>query len=118
MVSAMIAAKTAKVSQRCCAGTAASESAYAGAANVQNAAHAPRPGATTVPLSALPWHHPHRFHREVAWLRAHATLPSVRIALPTTDREHEWQLLLLLFHTLHGRLGKWAVGFRWDLGAN
>lgn len=83
-----------------------------------NAAHAPRPGATTVPLSALPWHHPHRFHREVAWLRAHATLPAVRIALPTTDREHEWQLLLLLFHTLHGRLGKWAEGFRWDLGAN
>lgn len=68
--------------------------------------------------TALPWKHPRRFHREVAWLRAHATLPAVRIALPTTDREHEWQLLLLLFHALHGRLGKWAEGFRWDLGAN
>ncbi len=73
-----------------------------------------RTSATTVPLSALPWDHPHRFHREVTWLRAHATLPAVRIALPTTDREYEWQLLLLLFHAAQGRPGKWVEGANWD----
>lgn len=63
--------------------------------------------------TALPWKHPRRFHTEVSWLRANATLPPLRIALPPYSREPEWQVLLLLHHALQGRflrleeLGHW-----------
>ncbi|MBL7981943.1 MAG: hypothetical protein JNL52_09060 [Flavobacteriales bacterium] len=64
-------------------------------------------------ITALPWKHPRRFHTEVSWLRANATLPPLRIALPPYSRELEWQVLLLLHHAMHGRfirleeLGHW-----------
>jgi hypothetical protein len=63
--------------------------------------------------AALPPLHPARFHRTVRWLRAYGTLPDVRIAPPTFDRELEWQFLLLLhlgatghYHRLT-ELGNW-----------
>lgn len=64
--------------------------------------------------AALPPLHPARFHGTVRWLHANTTLPNVRFAPPSFDKELEWQFLLLLHHGAKGHFHRFEELGNWE----